>query len=86
MRFSDMSMWRCLLQSTGLFLIDVNLNQQTQIALYIHFFLYLQFQKRLYKNVGWFRCGKKGFGLQVLEDVSMGSFLIEYVGEVCAVS
>jgi hypothetical protein len=42
----------------------------------------LQFQKRSYANVGWFRCGKKGFGLQVLEDIPCGTFIIEYVGEV----
>eukprot|EP00250_Pteridium_aquilinum_P019301 c24385_g1_i2 orf=369-5060(+) len=41
-----------------------------------------QFQRRLYTKVSWFRCGKKGFGLQVLEDVSKGAFIIEYVGEV----
>lgn len=41
-----------------------------------------RFQKRSYANVGWFRCGKKGFGLQVLEDVPCGTFIIEYVGEV----
>nr|CAD1836876.1 unnamed protein product [Ananas comosus var. bracteatus] len=41
-----------------------------------------QFQKRNYTKFKWFRCGKKGFGLQLLEDVSQGQFLIEYVGEV----
>uniref|UniRef100_A0A1D1YLR0 Histone-lysine N-methyltransferase ASHH2 n=1 Tax=Anthurium amnicola TaxID=1678845 RepID=A0A1D1YLR0_9ARAE len=41
-----------------------------------------QFQKRKYAKFKWFRCGKKGFGLQLLEDVSEGEFLIEYVGEV----
>lgn len=41
-----------------------------------------RFQKRSYANVGWFRCGKKGFGLQVLENVPCGTFIIEYVGEV----
>ncbi|KAH7424119.1 hypothetical protein KP509_12G090900 [Ceratopteris richardii] len=45
-----------------------------------------QFQRRLYKKVNWFRCGKKGFGLQVLEDASKGSFIIEYVGEVLNVA
>ncbi|KAG6435912.1 hypothetical protein SASPL_100793 [Salvia splendens] len=29
-----------------------------------------------------FRCGKKGYGLQALEDMPQGQFLIEYVGEV----
>lgn len=42
----------------------------------------MQFQKRKYANLQWFRCGKKGFGLQLLEDVSKGDFIIEYVGEV----
>ncbi|KAL7086177.1 hypothetical protein ACP275_14G323400 [Erythranthe tilingii] len=41
-----------------------------------------QFQKRKYAKLKWFRCGKKGFGLQSLENVSEGQFLIEYVGEV----
>lgn len=41
-----------------------------------------QFQKRKYANMQWLRCGKKGYGLQVLEDVSKGGFIIEYVGEV----
>eukprot|EP01018_Ginkgo_biloba_P001810 Gb_36160 [translate_table: standard] len=41
-----------------------------------------RFQKRSYAKVGWFRCGKKGFGLQLLEDVPRGTFIIEYVGEV----
>ncbi|KAA8546452.1 hypothetical protein F0562_002809 [Nyssa sinensis] len=41
-----------------------------------------QFQKRTYAKLRWFRCGKKGYGLQLLEDISRGQFLIEYVGEV----
>ncbi|XP_051124458.1 histone-lysine N-methyltransferase ASHH2-like isoform X2 [Andrographis paniculata] len=41
-----------------------------------------QFQKRKYAKLKWFRCGKKGYGLQALEDISQGQFLIEYVGEV----
>ncbi|KAK6939929.1 SET domain [Dillenia turbinata] len=41
-----------------------------------------QFQKRNYAKLKWFRCGKKGYGLQLLEDISQGQFLIEYVGEV----
>ncbi|KAL9245134.1 hypothetical protein vseg_018819 [Gypsophila vaccaria] len=41
-----------------------------------------QFQRRLYANLSWFRSGRKGYGLQVLEDISEGRFLIEYVGEV----
>lgn len=42
----------------------------------------IQFQKRKYAKLQWFRCGKKGYGLQLLEDVSKGEFIIEYVGEV----
>ncbi|KAL2893995.1 Histone-lysine N-methyltransferase ASHH2 [Bienertia sinuspersici] len=41
-----------------------------------------QFQKRQYVMLSWFRCGKKGYGLQVLEDITESQFLIEYVGEV----
>lgn len=41
-----------------------------------------QFQKRNYAKLKWFKCGKKGYGLQLLEDISQGRFLIEYVGEV----
>ncbi|CAO2834241.1 unnamed protein product [Amaranthus hypochondriacus] len=41
-----------------------------------------QFQKRQYAKLRRFNCGKKGYGLQVLEDISEGQFLIEYVGEV----
>lgn len=41
-----------------------------------------QFQRRQYAMLSWFRCGKKGYGLQVLEDITEGRFLIEYVGEV----
>ncbi|KAK4387335.1 Histone-lysine N-methyltransferase ASHH2 [Sesamum angolense] len=40
------------------------------------------FQRRKYAKLKWFRCGKKGFGLQALDDISEGQFLIEYVGEV----
>uniref|UniRef100_A0A803LHI2 Histone-lysine N-methyltransferase ASHH2 n=1 Tax=Chenopodium quinoa TaxID=63459 RepID=A0A803LHI2_CHEQI len=40
------------------------------------------FQKQQYAMLSWFRCGKKGYGLQVLENISEGKFLIEYVGEV----
>ncbi|KAM7256870.1 hypothetical protein ACFE04_012611 [Oxalis oulophora] len=40
------------------------------------------FQKRNYAKLNWSRCGKKGYGLKVLEDISEGQFLIEYVGEV----
>ncbi|KAL2519978.1 histone-lysine N-methyltransferase ASHH2 [Forsythia ovata] len=41
-----------------------------------------QFQKHKYAKLKWFRCGKKGYGLQVVEDITEGQFLIEYVGEV----
>ncbi|KAA8538399.1 hypothetical protein F0562_028055 [Nyssa sinensis] len=41
-----------------------------------------QFHKGNYAKLRWFRCGKKGYGLQLLEDISRGQFLIEYVGEV----
>ncbi|KAJ6412621.1 hypothetical protein OIU84_005630, partial [Salix udensis] len=41
-----------------------------------------QFQKRNYAKMTWDRCGKKGFGLRLDEDILRGQFLIEYVGEV----
>ncbi|CAI0395754.1 unnamed protein product [Linum tenue] len=41
-----------------------------------------QFQKQTYAKMKWDRCGKKGFGLRMQEDISKGHFLIEYVGEV----
>ncbi|KAJ4843956.1 hypothetical protein Tsubulata_021347 [Turnera subulata] len=41
-----------------------------------------QFQKRSYARMKWDRCGKKGFGLRMEDDISKGHFLIEYVGEV----
>ncbi|KAG6482247.1 hypothetical protein ZIOFF_058878 [Zingiber officinale] len=41
-----------------------------------------QFQKRKYSRLKSIPCGKKGFGLQSLHNVSRGQFLIEYVGEV----
>ncbi|KAF3337732.1 histone-lysine N-methyltransferase ASHH2-like isoform X2 [Carex littledalei] len=41
-----------------------------------------QFQRRNYAKLMYFRSGKKGYGLQLLEDVPAGRFLIEYVGEV----
>ncbi|XP_075514162.1 histone-lysine N-methyltransferase ASHH2-like isoform X2 [Primulina tabacum] len=41
-----------------------------------------QFQRRKYAKLKWFRCGKKGYGLQALDDIPEGQFLIEYVGEV----
>lgn len=44
--------------------------------------VHLQFQKRQYAKVGKIPCGKKGHGLKLLQDMSKGQFLIEYVGEV----
>ncbi|KAG4147713.1 hypothetical protein ERO13_D05G240000v2 [Gossypium hirsutum] len=41
-----------------------------------------QFQKRKYAKMMWDRFGRKGFGLRMLESISAGQFLIEYVGEV----
>lgn len=41
-----------------------------------------QFQKRRYAKLEKFRCGKKGYGLRLLDDIFKGQFLIEYVGEV----
>ncbi|CAN6273036.1 unnamed protein product [Urochloa humidicola] len=41
-----------------------------------------KFQRRSYAKLRWFHSGKKGFGLQLQEDVAEGRFLIEYVGEV----
>ncbi|KAG9149163.1 hypothetical protein Leryth_003160 [Lithospermum erythrorhizon] len=41
-----------------------------------------QFQKRNYARLRMFKCGKKGYGVQVLDNISEGQFLIEYVGEV----
>ncbi|CAN0928431.1 Histone-lysine N-methyltransferase ASHH2 [Linum grandiflorum] len=41
-----------------------------------------QFQRQTYAKMSWDRCGKKGFGLRMQEDISKGKFLIEYVGEV----
>ncbi|XP_028757559.1 histone-lysine N-methyltransferase ASHH2 [Neltuma alba] len=41
-----------------------------------------QFQQRKYASLTWFKCGKKGYGLRAVDDISKGKFLIEYVGEV----
>ncbi|GIY83487.1 hypothetical protein CDAR_221441 [Caerostris darwini] len=41
-----------------------------------------RFQKRLYAKVEPFKTRNKGWGLKVLENVPMGNFVIEYVGEV----
>lgn len=40
------------------------------------------FTGRHYAKIGKFRCGKKGFGLQALENIAQGQFIIEYCGEV----
>ena len=40
------------------------------------------FTRRQYAKIGKFRCGKKGFGLQALENIAQGQFIIEYCGEV----
>lgn len=42
----------------------------------------LQFQKRKYAKMQWRPCGKKGYGLESLEDILTGKFIIEYIGEV----
>lgn len=41
-----------------------------------------KFQRRSYAKLRWFHSGKKGYGLQLQEDVTEGRFLTEYVGEV----
>ncbi|KAJ2909187.1 hypothetical protein GGI21_002137, partial [Coemansia aciculifera] len=41
-----------------------------------------RFQKRQYAKVRVFNAGRKGFGLQALEDLDTGSFVMEYLGEV----
>lgn len=41
-----------------------------------------QFQKRKYSKLKCVPSGKKGYGLQLQEDIPKGRFLIEYVGEV----
>ena len=48
--------------------------------------LWKQFQRRSYAKLRWFHSGKKGYGLQLQEDVTEGRFLIEYVGEVILLS
>lgn len=53
----------------------------SDICFYLKIYV-VQFQKHKYAKFKWFQCGKKGYGLQVLENVSKGQFLIEYVGEV----
>ncbi|XP_062518864.1 histone-lysine N-methyltransferase SETD2-like isoform X2 [Corticium candelabrum] len=42
-----------------------------------------RFQKGQYPKLEVFDARRKGFGLRVLEDVPMGAFVIEYLGEVC---
>ncbi|KAJ2703697.1 hypothetical protein H4218_000163 [Coemansia sp. IMI 209128] len=41
-----------------------------------------RFQKRQYANVCVINAGRKGFGLQALEDLDVGRFVMEYMGEV----
>ncbi|KAJ2820246.1 hypothetical protein FBU31_005283, partial [Coemansia sp. 'formosensis'] len=41
-----------------------------------------RFQKRQYANVRVINAGRKGFGLQALEDLDTGRFVMEYMGEV----
>ncbi|KAJ2747985.1 hypothetical protein GGI20_000072 [Coemansia sp. BCRC 34301] len=41
-----------------------------------------RFQKRQYANVCVINAGRKGFGLQALEDLDTGRFVMEYMGEV----
>ena len=40
------------------------------------------FQKREHARLDKMRAGKKGWGLQTLQDLKRGQFIIEYVGEV----
>lgn len=77
-------MWGSLFKSTGieLFLPECYTLVYLRILCCYLLDVYLQFQKRSYANLKWFKCGKKGYGLQLLEDISPGQFLIEYVGEV----
>lgn len=79
-------MWRILFKSTGsltckglLFFFCILLYPAGCIISIIYC---LQFQKRNYAKLKCFKYGKKGYGLQLLENVSEGQFLIEYVGEV----
>lgn len=73
--------------------ISVRINRLLVFPLYLQLNIYIyiltltlyfcmQFQKRKYAQFEWFPCGKKGYGLKLLEGVSQGQFLIEYVGEV----
>ncbi|KAJ2162624.1 hypothetical protein GGF46_000497 [Coemansia sp. RSA 552] len=41
-----------------------------------------RFQKRQYAKVRIVNAGRKGFGMQALEDLDTGSFVMEYMGEV----
>lgn len=77
-------MWRTLFKSKGYFLCTYCL-RYIVLSIYAMGCLIstsFQFQKRKYAKLKQFPCGKKGNGLQLLENVSEGTFLIEYVGEV----
>ncbi|KAJ2375217.1 hypothetical protein IW150_002667, partial [Coemansia sp. RSA 2607] len=41
-----------------------------------------RFQKRQYAKVRIIDAGRKGYGMQALEDLDIGSFVMEYIGEV----
>ena len=43
-----------------------------------------RFQKRQYADVEVFKAGKKGWGLRAKKDIPPGTFIREYVGEVCS--
>lgn len=79
-------MWGSLFKSTGIQAIYFLLQKILLPAIFVKFYCSLnvlfQFQQRKYSSLTWFKCGKKGYGLKALEDISKGQFLIEYVGEV----
>jgi hypothetical protein len=61
---------------------NANRSVPTAFLLSFTYVLLCQFQRRNYAKLMYLRCGKKGYGLQLQEDVPAGRFLIEYVGEV----
>jgi len=81
-------MWGPLFKSTGStayllqIVIIISLLIIVFFCLILVYFIILQFQKHNYAKMTWDRCGKKGFGLRLEEDITRGQFLIEYVGEV----